>query len=93
MEIYNEKSMVKKEHAKLIAEKLYSLGSKISEHIEEDLKENKEKQYALANLLSLACGGSTHKLEIDQIKSINNDQFYIEESAIKYLCEHSSTRQ
>lgn len=85
--------MVKKEHAKVIADKLGSLGSKVSEHIKEELKENKEDKYALANLLFLACGGSTYKLEIDQIKSINNDQFSIKESAIKYLCEHSSTRQ
>ncbi|MDD2225994.1 MAG: hypothetical protein PHD42_02630 [Dysgonamonadaceae bacterium] len=90
--IYDEKSMVGKEHAKLIANKLSSLGSKVSERIMEDLKKNNNKKYALANLLYFACGGSTYKLDIDQIKSINNDQFSIQESAIIYLCEHSATR-
>ena len=73
-------------------DKLFSLGSKVSEHIEEELKKNKKEKYALANLLYLACGGSAYKLDIDQIKSIKNDQFSIKESAIIYLCEHSTTR-
>lgn len=40
--IYDEKSMVRKEHAKLITDKLCSLDSKVSEHIEEKLKENEK---------------------------------------------------
>jgi hypothetical protein len=92
MTIYDEKSMLKKEHVKLIADKLGSLGSKVPENLEKDLKENEKNEYALANLLFLACGGGKYKLEIDQIKLINNDQFSIKDSAIKYLCEHSPTR-
>lgn len=93
MVIYNENSMVTKEHAKLIADKLGTLKSKVSKKIEEDLKKGKKDEYALANLLSLACGDGTYKLEIDQIMSINNNQFSINESAIRYLCEHSVTRR
>lgn len=90
---YDEKSMVSKEHANIIAEKLKSLGSKVSKQIEGDLEKDSKEIYLLANLLYLACGGGSYKLDLAQIMSINNDEFCIEESAVIYLFEHSLTRQ
>ncbi len=83
---YDEKSVVKKEHVKFIADELEKCGSKTPKDL--DLKE----KHSLANLLYLACGGGKYKLEKNEIMQIRNDQFYIEESAVEYLCQHSPTR-
>jgi len=93
MKIYNEKSMVEKDHAKLIANKLVDLGSKVPQSVEQDLSQGKEKEYPLALLLSLACGGSTHKLTMENILQINNESFSIEKSSLQILFENSPSRQ
>ncbi|WP_419777760.1 hypothetical protein [Malaciobacter marinus] len=82
MTTYNEKSMVKKEHVKFIKSELKKLDSKLANNI------NSEKEHSLANLLSLACGGGTFGISLDDINSIGNDEFSIECS-----CENAITRQ
>ena len=82
MIIYNENSMVKKEHVKFIESELTKLGSKVANNI------NLEKDHSLANLLSLACGGGKFGISLKDINSICNDEFKIECS-----CVNSITRQ
>lgn len=93
MEIYKENSMVKKDHAKLIAEKLVDLGSNVPKSIRDDLSQGEKNEYSLALLLSLACGGSTHKLTMNEILQINNESFLIKESSLQTLFEKSPSRQ
>ena len=85
MIIYDEKSMVKKEHVKFISEELNELKSKIPQNLDMD------NEHSLANLLSLACGGGKYRLEPNIIAQIKSDEFSIGERAIKLLCEKSAT--
>lgn len=93
MKTYNERSMVSKEHASFIAKKLACLCSKVPENIRKDLDEGKQDKYALANLLALACGGSTYKLTKDNILLIKNEYFSIEESAVDTMFKNSASRK
>lgn len=72
MTIYTNQSMVKKEHARIIAEALIELDSKIPKDL--DFK----KEHSLANILSLATGNGTYKLSFDEINQIQNEEFSIE---------------
>ena len=72
MTTYNNQSMVKKEHARIIAEELIKFGSKTPK----DLDLNKE--HCLANLLSLATGNGSYKLSVEKINQIQNEAFSIE---------------
>ena len=85
--------MVKQEHVKIIAKELEKLGSKIPKEMEEDLKDkDKDKDYLLAKVLYLACGGGGYRLTIEEIASIGNSEFSICKDAIKELCERSINR-
>ena len=92
MTTYDEKSMVNKQDAQFIAKALSDMGSKVPSDIEESLENNNKEEYALGNLLGLACRDSSSKLEASQISSIKNDQFSIKKSAINKLCEMYSIR-
>ena len=83
--IYDEKSMVKKEHVKIIVKELSNLGSKIPQNL------HINNEHSLANLLSLACGSGKYRLEPNIISQIKSDEFSIKEGAIKLLCEKSAT--
>jgi hypothetical protein len=93
MKIYNEKSMVKKDHANFIAKKLAELGSKVPQIVEDDLNENLKEEYSLALLLSLASGGSSYQLTKEKILQINNEYFSIEESSIERMFQNSTSHQ
>ena len=69
---YNNQSMVKKEHARVITEELIKLGSKTPN--DTDLN----KEHCLANLLSLAAGNGTYKLSVEEINQIHNEEFSID---------------
>lgn len=83
--IYDEKSMVKKEHVKIIVKELRKLGSEIPQNLDAN------NEHSLASLLSLACGGGTYGLEPNKMAKIKSDGFSIKEGAIKLLCKKSAT--
>lgn len=72
MTTYNNQSMVKKEHARIIAEELIKLGSKTPKDLDLD------REHCLSNLLSLATGYGTYRLSVDAINKIQNEAFSIE---------------
>jgi hypothetical protein len=82
---YDEKSMVKREHVKIIVKELRELGSEIPQNLDIN------NEHSLANLLSLACGGGKYRLKPNKIAQIKSDEFSITEGAIKHLCEKSAT--
>lgn len=88
METYTQYSMVTKENAKWISNKLNELGSKVQQHVEADLDDEADNKIALANLLYLACGASAYRLSKEQILQIKNDKFRIETKAIDFMLIH-----
>lgn len=71
MTIYNRNSMVKKEHVKVIANELITLGSKVANNIDLD------SEHCLANILHLAVGKGTFGLSYEQINNIKSNEFSI----------------
>lgn len=78
--------MVKKEHVKIIAKELRKRGSKTPS----GMKLAKDK--SLANLLSLACGGGKYALQIEDIITIGNNEFSINEAGVRELCKKTPSR-
>lgn len=76
-------AMVKKEHIKYIHEQLQKLNSKVPYELEKS-----EKDHALCNVLSLACGGGTFSVSLEEINNIKNEEF-----SIQCNCEKAVTRQ
>lgn len=87
MENYTYTQMVPKKHAKIISQQLRKLGSKTPSA----LKISKDR--SLANLLYLACGGGKYSLKVEQILTIGNSEFCLDESGINELCKRSITRK
>ena len=85
MQVYAYTQMVKQEHVKIIEKELRKRGSKIPKAM------SLAKDHSLANLLSLACGGK-YALKIEDIVSIGNSEFSINEDGVKELCKNSPTR-
>lgn len=86
MQDYVGSQMVKKEHVKVIDSELRKRGSKIPEGMSLD------EDRSLANLLSLACGGGAYALSVEEIVSIGNNEFSINERGVKELCRRCPTR-
>lgn len=85
---YKDTDMIKQKHAKIIEKELIKLGSKIPE----EMNLNLYKKHSLAQLLRLACGGGTYALKSEDIASIRNSEFSIDEDSVKKLCKNAPTR-
>ncbi|WP_028305008.1 hypothetical protein [Oceanospirillum maris] len=83
MQNYFSTQMVKKEHAKIISSELRKRGSKTRKGM------SLAKDRSLANLLSLACGRGKYALKIEDIITIGNHEFSINEEGVKELFKHS----
>lgn len=86
MQDYLSTSMVKKEHVRVISSELRKRGSKAPKGM------SLAKDRALANVLSLACGGGKYALSVEDIVSIGNSEFSINKRAVKELCDRSPAR-
>lgn len=86
MQVYTYTQMVKQEHVKIIEKELRKRGSKTPKAM------SLAKDHSLANLLSLACGGGKYALKIEDIVSIGNSEFSINEDGVKELCKSAATR-
>ncbi|MBR9867122.1 MAG: hypothetical protein GYB18_08475 [Oceanospirillales bacterium] len=86
MQDYIGTQMINKGHAKFIAKELRKRGSKAPSSL------IFSKDRSLANLLSLACGVGKYALKIEDIISIGNSEFTINEEGVKELCKRSPTR-
>jgi len=83
MHDYVGTQMVKKEHAKVIAKELRKRRSKAPKGM------SLAKDRSLANLLALACGGGKYALKVEDIITIGNSEFSINEDGVKELCNRS----
>lgn len=86
MKDYFDKDIVSKEHAKTISGELRKRGSRTPKAL------CLSKDRSLANLLSLACGGGTYALDVEDIVSIGNSEFSINKEGVEELCSRSLTR-
>ncbi len=80
MKIYDKNSMISSKDIAEINKQLVKLESKVPK---EFLDGN---EHALANVLSLACGGGTYGITSEKINSIKNNEF-----EIHYDCKGSIT--
>ncbi len=67
--IYNEHSMIHPDHIEVIDQKLQEHGSKVPE----DFLDGQE--HALVNVLRLALGKGSYKVDLVQINKIGNHEF------------------
>lgn len=69
LEIYDKHSMVHPDHIKVIDQQLQKYGSKVPEDFLD------EKEHALPNVLRLALGEGSYKVDLVQINKIGNHEF------------------
>lgn|GEM_PF-4525549 len=67
--IYNEHSMIHPDHIEVIDQKLQEHGSKVPEEFLD------EKEHALPNVLRLALGEGSYRVDLAQINKIGNYEF------------------